>query len=147
MTGLRVVVNGKPAPQGSKRHVGNGRMIEMSKALKPWREAIRGETQRAVTAAGWPRVDCAISIDVVFYLARPKGHYGTGRNGGVVKASAPPYPAAKGRNDPDKLARALLDGLTTGGAMADDGLVVDLGIRKRWADGHPPGAVINLEPM
>jgi crossover junction endodeoxyribonuclease RusA len=146
VSGLRVVVNGKPAPQGSKRHVGNGRMIEMSKAVGPWREAVRGETQAAITATrwlsppGWP-----VLIDVVFYLPRPAAHYGTGRNGGVVKHSAPGYPA--GRPDVDKLARAVLDGLTMGGALADDAQVVELQARKRWADGHPAGAVINLEPM
>jgi hypothetical protein len=29
-----------PAPQGSKRHVGNGRMIESSTKVKPWRQAV-----------------------------------------------------------------------------------------------------------
>lgn len=146
MSGLRVVVNGKPAPQGSKRHVGNGRMIEMSKAVGPWREAVRGETQRAMSTGAWlAGTTQPILIDVVFYLPRPAAHYGSGRNGGVVKGSAPGYPA--GRPDVDKLARAVLDGLTMGGAMADDAQVVELQARKRWADGHPAGAVINLEPM
>jgi Holliday junction resolvase RusA-like endonuclease len=38
---LIVTVHGNPAPQGSKRHVGGGVMVEMSKAVKPWREAIK----------------------------------------------------------------------------------------------------------
>ena len=33
-------VSGTPAPQGSKRHVGGGRMIESSKKVEPWREAV-----------------------------------------------------------------------------------------------------------
>ena len=30
-----------PAPQGSKRHIGKGRMVESSKRVGPWREAVR----------------------------------------------------------------------------------------------------------
>ena len=142
---ITITVNGRPAPQGSKRHVGNGRMVEMSKAVGPWREAVRAETQHAIARTRWIGSPIPTLIDVVFYLPRPAAHYGTGRNGGVIKGSAPDFPA--GRPDVDKLARAVLDGLVMGGALADDAQVVELQARKRWADGHPPGAVINLEPM
>jgi Holliday junction resolvase RusA-like endonuclease len=122
-------------------------MFEMSKALGPWRDAIRTETQAAVTAARWPGCTGPVFVDVVFYLRRPAAHYGTGRNAGVLKASAPLYPVTRRQGDGDKLVRAVFDGLTTGGAIADDCLVVDHAAHKRFADGHPPGAVINLEPM
>lgn len=36
---LHFEIPGRPAAQGSKRHVGGGRMIEQSKYLKPWRTA------------------------------------------------------------------------------------------------------------
>jgi hypothetical protein len=52
MTLLRVDVYGLPAPQGSKRHVGGGRMIEASKKVGPWREAVvRASTLDALTTA------------------------------------------------------------------------------------------------
>ena len=60
MTGLRVVppprvfaarVFGHPAPKGSKRHVGGGRMIESSKRLPGWAQALN--EQLAVAAAGF----------------------------------------------------------------------------------------------
>ena len=35
------VVQSKAAPQGSKRHVGNGVMIESSKRVKPFRQDVR----------------------------------------------------------------------------------------------------------
>ncbi len=38
---LTVHVTGSPAAQGSKRHVGGGRLIEQSKAVAPWRKAVR----------------------------------------------------------------------------------------------------------
>ena len=36
---IEIKVIGLPAPQGSKRHVGHGVMIESSNNVKPWREA------------------------------------------------------------------------------------------------------------
>lgn len=38
---VTITVLGAPAPQGSKRHVGNGVMLEMSKKLKPWRDDVK----------------------------------------------------------------------------------------------------------
>jgi crossover junction endodeoxyribonuclease RusA len=135
-----ITVRGVPAPQGSKRHVGGGRMVEMSRSVGPWREAVRAETQRAMgwEAGGEPLTGPA-SVFIAFFLPRPKGHFGTGRNAGEVKSSAPPFPA--GRPDLDKLVRAVLDGLTAGGAWADDSQVVELAARKEWGT---PGCEIEI---
>jgi Holliday junction resolvase RusA-like endonuclease len=143
---IRFRVNGIPAPQGSKRHVGNGRMVESSKAVGPWREAVRAEAQRVREAAGWQPLAPGqpASVTLVFALGRPRTHYGTGRNAGQEKASAPHFPA--GRPDVDKLARAVLDGLTEGGVLEDDGQVVSLVATKIWAHGDmPEGALIMVE--
>jgi crossover junction endodeoxyribonuclease RusA len=121
---VHIRVTGRPAPQGSKRHVGGGRMIEQSKAVGPWREAIRAEVQRS----GMTMIDGAASVSITFILPRPRSHYGTGRNAGVLAARAPRYPS--GKPDIDKLARAVLDGLTMGGAFADDAQVVTLNAGK-----------------
>ena len=34
----------------------------------------------------------AIAISLIYFIGRPKAHYGTGRNKDVLKASAPKYP-------------------------------------------------------
>lgn len=125
---IEIIVRGKPAPQGSKRHVGNGRMIEVSKAVGPWREAIRAETQRLMD--GFSSV-CPVKVVVWFMLPRPKGHYRTGRNSHLLRDGAPGRPA--GTPDLDKLCRAVLDGLTMGGAWKDDGQVVTLIAAKLYA--------------
>ena len=52
MTNLRNEVLGTPAPQGSKRHVGGGRMVESSKLVGPWREAVK-----AAVAAAYPGLE------------------------------------------------------------------------------------------
>lgn len=151
---IRFRVNGTPAPQGSKRHVGNGRMVEMSKAAGPWREAVRAEASRAMQLpfpgalvyTDGPRKTGPQSVTIVFVLKRPAAHYGTGRNSGTVKDSAPRFPA--GRPDIDKLARAVLDGLVMGGVMADDGQVASLNVAKVYArNGEAPGALIEVEAM
>ena len=49
MTPVEFEVVGLPAAQGSKRHVGNGVMVESSKALKPWRSAV-AEAARDIAA-------------------------------------------------------------------------------------------------
>lgn len=140
---ISFTVNGIPAPQGSKRHVGNGRMVESSKAVGPWREAVRAECQRAIESGQEPVMDGPVQLQATFFLPRPKGHFGTGRNAGRVRESAPKRPASK--PDSDKLARALLDGLTAGGAWRDDAQVVDARICKYYAtDGIPPGVLVWL---
>lgn len=46
---IEITVHGLPAPQGSKRHVGRGVMVESSKNVKPWRSAV---VWAAISAAG-----------------------------------------------------------------------------------------------
>ena len=138
---IEIRVYGLPAPQGSKRHVGGGRMVESSKAVGPWREAVRAETQRIISGRIF---DAPVQVEIAFFLPRPRGHYGTGRNAGQVRESAPWVPA--GRPDLDKLIRATMDGLTEGGAWDDDAIVVSLSASKEYADdGQRPGCSIVID--
>jgi Holliday junction resolvase RusA-like endonuclease len=135
-----ITVRGLPAAQGSKRHVGGGRMIESSKAVGPWREAVRAETQRAMEREGWEQLAGAVRVSLVFEMVRPKSHWRTGRNAALLRSGAPDYPA--GKPDVDKLARAVLDGLTAGGAWKDDSQVAILIAQKLY--GAAPGCRINV---
>lgn len=127
-------VMGTPAPQGSKRHVGRGVMVESSKKVGPWREAVVAECQRAGIAGLMLRDP--VAVDVAFHLSRPKGHYGTGRNASTVKPTAPTRPG--GKPDLDKLVRSTLDALAQAGVFADDALVVTVNAEKRWCDEASP---------
>ena len=62
-------VDGIPASQGSKRHVGNGRLIESDKKLPAWRKAI--ETTVAELHKGDP-IDEPVIVRADFYLPKPK---------------------------------------------------------------------------
>lgn len=134
MTELVLRVYGtEPGPQGSKRHVGNGRMIEASKKVAPWRAAVALEIQKAWLAFdGFVIFDEPVEVEVTFYLPRPS----------TVKRILPSVPP-----DVDKLARSTLDGLVQGGALVDDSLVVNLTALKRYADGRPIGADIVIKTL
>ena len=147
---LVVVVDAKPAPQGSKRHVGGGILIESSRNVKPFREAVAKATQLA--RADLPTFDDAVAVSMTFTLPRPKSHYRRTTKSGVVtmrlREDAPAAPAT--RPDLDKLTRAVLDALTTGGAYGDDGLVVRLDAEKCYPNGaldalDDPGVLIVVQ--
>jgi crossover junction endodeoxyribonuclease RusA len=124
---LTFFIVGTPAPQGSKRHVGRGIMVESSKKVKPWREAVKW-----AVPSPFPPFAGPLDVELVFSLKRPKGHYGTGRNAGKLKESSPAYPAT--RPDIDKLARSTLDGLGEAGVFGDDSQIVTLLAEKRYTD-------------
>jgi Holliday junction resolvase RusA-like endonuclease len=141
-----IFVSGTPAPQGSKVFYRKGGMRESSKAVGPWREAVRAETQRAMLKAVDAPFTGPVKAQLKFIMPRPKGHYRTGRNAHLLRDGAPPWPV--GKPDADKLARAVLDGLTDGGAWKDDSQVVTLLAFKTYASGvHQPGCVIVVKEM
>lgn len=133
---LLIIVTGTPGPQGSKRHVGHGRMIESSKKVKPWREAVKAAAQREAKALG--RIAGPVVMDVTFTLPRPKSAKGLNAK-----------PAT--RPDLSKLVRSTEDAITDAGAWEDDGRVVETISRKVYPNTHKdaldvPGAVIRLWP-
>lgn len=137
MSGLRFYVAGKPEPQGSKRamrHNGNGPiiMLDDNPRTKVWRATVRDAALREMRESGWETTESAVQVIATFYMDRPKGHYGTGRNAHHVKASSPTWPTTK--PDTDKLARALLDALTAAGVYRDDSQVTTLLVTKCYAE-------------
>lgn len=114
-------VEGIARPQGSKRHVGGGRMIESSKHVAAWRDWVR---MRAVEAmAGRKPLERGIVVEAYFGFVRPQSHF----NASGLKSTAPRYPSS--RPDVDKLLRAALDAMT-GIVFLDDSQVVSIGGHK-----------------
>lgn len=127
---VALVIRGRPAPQGSKRHVGGGRMIESSKAVAPWREAVRATTAAKLDELGFGGFSRPVVVRITFRLPRPRSHYGRARYERVVRRGAPMHPA--GRPDLDKLLRSTLDGLVMGGLIRDDALVIEIEAKKTY---------------
>jgi Holliday junction resolvase RusA-like endonuclease len=131
-------VLGVPVPQGSKR-VFNGHLVDVNHApLRAWRGAIAHEIGLSTVLTG------PVFVKLDFFLSRPKGHFGTGRNENTLKPSAPVWPKTK--PDLDKLVRACLDAMT-GMVYADDSQVAALAVTKNYADGRQPGVHIEVEEM
>lgn len=120
-------VQGVPAPQGSKRHVGGGRMIESSKLLPAWRKAV---TQAARQVAPKQPLDCPVSVEAHFYLPKPK---------------KPRFNVPAVHPDADKLARAVGDALETAGVIRNDSRITHWQIHKHYADHNGPGATITIK--
>lgn len=132
---LVATLPGDPQQQGSKRPLGPGRpFIEMNRNLAPWRADAVHYLQAAAReqwgpSFGVPLTD-PVRVEATFVYARPKGHYGTGRNAGRVKDGAPTYKTSA--PDLDKLQRALGDALTQAGVVRDDALIVSWSTSKQW---------------
>lgn len=124
-------VEGIPAPQGSKRHVGRGVLIESSKALKPWRERVAWTAREHDV----PLRVGAVSVKLAFVMPRPVS---------TPKSKTPP---AMRKPDLDKLVRGVFDALS-GLCFEDDARVVDLRATKRLAAlGEKPGLDVVISDL
>lgn len=130
-TELYFTAYGIPRPQGSKRHVGNGRLVEASN-VKPWRAAIADAVFRSFVQTGDERSFTEpVIVYATFFLPRPKS----------VKRALPSVPP-----DVDKLQRALGDALSIdAGVVEDDSLIVQWVASKHYADSHEPGVRVAIK--
>lgn len=143
---LTVHVIGKPVQQGSKvaNRFGHGVRDANATKLKPWRAEVSGTVAQAMHDTGWTTLDGPIGIELTFTHVRPAAHYGTGRNAGVLKDSAPFWKSTG--PDIDKLTRAILDSLTDARAIRDDARVARLVVDDLWADAEA-GVRIVVYPL
>jgi crossover junction endodeoxyribonuclease RusA len=145
-----ITVHGRPITQGSKTKGRYGNIRDSNAdTLKPWRDNVRSA---AIEARAFREAILGpVEVDIVFTFDRPATHYGTGRNAGVLKATAPAYPANVKSGDIDKLQRSCFDSLTDAQVWKDDCQVVRVEADKLYA-GHEhalpgPGCVIRVRPM
>lgn len=143
-TPITIEVRGVPQPAGSKRafvlkkggaFTGRAVVTDANPKSRDWKIDVQHEARMWFADEPW---DCPIHITLRFTIARPKGHYGSGRNAAVLKHGAPPYPNSK----PDclKLSRGVEDALT-GILYVDDSQIVTELISKRYG---VPGVVIEM---
>lgn len=131
---FQLFIQGEPKPQGSKQGFIRGNrvvLVESQKQLPAWRDHMtrmlqlkQMEHETAFTTA--------VNVALTFWLPRPKS----------VKRQY-----ATSTYDIDKLTRAVLDSITKAGVWRDDSDVVDLTVRKCYADLHEPGVLISITPF
>jgi crossover junction endodeoxyribonuclease RusA len=136
---LVITVHGKPGPQGSKRHVGNGVMVESSAKVKPWREAVKAA---ALQAGAAERLEGPVEVAVCFCFDKPKSAPKRRRT----------WPTTRSSGDVDKLLRATFDALTDAGVFRDDSQVVHVSAWKAFTDEDDapmrlPGATIRVREV
>ncbi len=125
------VVGVEPAPQGSKRYLGNGRFIEASKKLEPWRLAIAAAVKEMFEETGDDSMFTeACQVEATFILPKPK----------TVKRLWPTVPP-----DADKIARSLGDSISLpkyAQLVEDDSLICRWEIRKVYGTPETMGCSV-----
>lgn len=141
---LYFTVDHLPAPQGSKKHVGNGVMVEDSKRLPAWRRAVWAAAFRAAKQADeFKPFTGAVHVEIIFRYPRPKSHYRTGRFSHLLKDDAPHFVTTT--PDIDKTCRSVFDAITASGVWKDDRQAAALVTSKVY--GETPGASIYLSEI
>ena len=133
-------VSGVPAPGGSKKHIGNGRMIDMCKRNSTWRHDVGWAAKLAMDGA--PFMDGPLCMQIQFRMPRPKHHFRTGKHAGKLKDDAPDWHTCK--PDDTKLTRSTEDAMTNI-VWADDATIARQEIEKIYHD--RPGAMITVFQM
>lgn len=119
-------VDGVPVPQGSKTVARGGGKVWLRDAnaarLKPWRAEVAAAADLGHTFDG------PVFVAATFFMPRPQ---------------RPKWWSPAVKPDVDKLTRALFDGMTDGGLLADDARVTRAHVEKRYAtDAHPAGVLV-----
>lgn len=124
---IRFTVYGVPVTQGGMKSVptpaGYRQVSTGGKGLLPWRQAVARAAKAAAEDHG-AFGDAAVVVGLDFRFPMPKARTKAQRARGLCWHQGR-------RDDIDKLERAVLDGLTEGGLIADDGNVVEVHKRKR----------------
>ena len=123
-------VEGIPVPQGSFRHIGNGRIIAANPKLNAWRETIAEAINQDPNAPY--QLEVPITIQLTFILPRPK----------TVKRTSHTV-----KPDLDKLSRAVCDAISLyrySHVIKDDSLITDLHAAKRYTTDGWTGVHIKL---
>lgn len=141
ITPILFFVQGVAKPAGSKRgfYIAKLKRVIITDAnpnSKDWKTDVK---HAATEHYQGPLLTCALAVRFTFYVTRPKGHYGTGKNSTKLKDSAPAFPTSK----PDvlKLSRGVEDALTSI-IWKDDSQIVSEHINKRYGD--IPGVMIEI---
>lgn len=142
MTSYTLTVFGNAEPAGSKRgfyRPGLGvRIVDANPKSREWKNLVAKEA--GLVARGF--LEGPLLLEATFYRPRPASHYGSGKNRGQVKASAPAFPDT--RPDTTKLLRGIEDAMQ-GVLYRDDAQIVRQIVAKEW--GAPARVEIRVQEV
>ncbi len=127
-------------PKALQRH--RSRVVQ-SKGKKPFAtmyDPSKGDKadflSRTTLLAPIVPIEGAIVLSAIFVFGRPDSHYGTGKNGGIVKGSAPKHHTKK--PDLDNLVKFVKDAFNTVYYKDDSQIIRFQNVEKKYIDyGHP----------
>lgn len=150
--GVSFFCRGKPVAKGSMivRHI-HGQWVAPKQCtcrnyavavddarLQEWHDLLATAAARAMKNR--PPFEGAVRVTMTFFYERPKSHTRAQR--------ASRWVIAKGRNDSDKLARAVLDACTSAAVWDDDSQAMLGAVDKLYCDeDERPGVMVSLEAL
>jgi Holliday junction resolvase RusA-like endonuclease len=111
-------------------------------ALKPWRKKVADAA--AEEFGDRQLLEGPVCVWARFIFERPKAHFGTGKNAGVLKAGMPIHVVSHQKGDLDKHLRSILDALT-GIVFNDDCQVAEVHSLKVY--GAKSSCIIGVNPL
>lgn len=125
---IKRVVLGEPKAQPRHRHFQRGNFVTTYDPAAKLKQSFAGILQ-----ADAPKepISVPMILELTFYLARPKAHYGSGKKAEFLKDSAPEYHS--GRPDLDNLTKFVQDSLNKI-YYRDDSLICQLIACKKYSE-------------
>ncbi len=120
---IKFFVPGLPKSAGSKTAIRlktGATIVKDACDNEDWKASVAFAAAKAME--GLPVMTGPVVLGLEFNFLRPKAHYGTGRNAGKLKASAPCFHTKK--PDLTKITRCIEDAMT-GIVYRDDSLIFD----------------------
>jgi hypothetical protein len=156
---LTIRVYGTPAPGGSKNGFRSGPACRVcgkrrgpiimqdagGDANAVWKATVAAYARQAMAAQGWKKNEAPVchDADCTFFIARPKSHFGTGKNAAVLKPNAPVDHLVA--PDSTKFWRPTEDALTHAGVWQDDSQCPGAHHVKQYCTlGQAPGCEIKI---
>jgi Holliday junction resolvase RusA-like endonuclease len=103
---IHLEILGEPKAQARHRHFSRGKFHGTYDPSKDKKESFASIIQKDA-----PRepIIATISLEIVFYMSRPRNHYRSGKNSELLKDSAPEYHSS--RPDIDNLQKFVMDSM------------------------------------
>ncbi len=106
-------------------------VVDANPKSKAWKGEVAQVAYYAMAKTESTIATGPLRVEFIFHRVRPAGHFGSGKNSAIVKASAPAWPTTK----PDllKCSRGVEDAMK-GIVYADDSQIVLESLEKRWGE-------------
>jgi Holliday junction resolvase RusA-like endonuclease len=127
---LTITIPGKPIAKKRPRFFRKGQYVGTYNDQRTEEGRWLYEATRQIPNE-WIPLKTPIKTTMVFYMQRPKSHYGTGKNSNILKKSAPLSHTSK--PDIDNLQKMVYDCLNRV-AWVDDSCVCEVVSRKEYSD-------------